>query len=129
MSRILGVRSRTVGVWDASVVATGEGVAVAPVVSCPDVQAASENMIATAAERPVRVFILLLPSREKTDQHSQEYEPPAQLRYVSSSMRSASPERMILALSDPSAAITESSPSSFPNAIADPSGDQVMPHL
>jgi len=35
MSRILGVRSRTVGVWDASLVATGEEVAVAPVVSWP----------------------------------------------------------------------------------------------
>ena len=120
LSRIVGVRSRTVGVWDASVVATGEEVVVAPVVSGPAVQAASANMITTAAERPVRVFILLLQSCEQTDQYPQSVQPPAQLRYVRSSMGSAPP--------NPSAAIMESSPLSLWNPIADPSGDHVTPH-
>ena len=61
MSRIVGVRSMTVGVWDASVVATGAEVAVAPVVSGPDVQAASASTTANARARPRPVFIVPLP--------------------------------------------------------------------
>jgi hypothetical protein len=62
-----------------------------PLPSGLDVQAASANMIATAAERPVRVFILLLPSCEQTDQHSQECEPPSQSHPCSTASPAISP--------------------------------------
>ena len=52
MSRIVGVRSWTVGVWDGSTVGAGEEATVAPVISGPEAQAASASTTVNARARP-----------------------------------------------------------------------------